>query len=258
MPLLSRQKIHAAHIRGICAGLGGAGRAGVVRRATSFFECGFPNAQVLVTTDLEIAFEAAFGSGEGIILLAGTGSVALGRDANGRTVRAGGRGPWFSDEGSAFDIGRRALKAVVLAEESRGPATALSQRVLAVHQSPDWDLLVDQIAKNPDGVFPRTFPLVAELAEKGDSVCRDILSAAAVSLAELVTSVVSRLGWRDRDIPLARIGGVYGRSKYFDAAIEAEINKRVPRVRNVVAETSPAEAAARMAARLSSAKGNAA
>ena len=96
------------------------------------------------------------------------------------------------------------------------------------------------------------------MAEKGDSVCREILSGAAVSLAELVASVVSRLGWRDRDIPLARIGGVYGRSKYFDAAIEAEINKSVPLVRNVVAETSPAEAAARMAARLSSAKGNAA
>ncbi|MFY9688403.1 MAG: BadF/BadG/BcrA/BcrD ATPase family protein [Candidatus Acidiferrales bacterium] len=248
--VLCRQKLSAGHIRGICAGLGGAGRSGVVRRATTFFERSYPNAAVRVTTDLEIALEAAFGSAEGIILVAGTGSAAFGRGENGRTARAGGRGPWFSDEGSAFDIGKRAFRAVVEAEEARGPETALSKRIFKWHQVSDWDRLLDQISKNPDDVFPKTFPLVAELAERGDEVSRGILSDAALSL--------DQLGWHNREIPVAKVGGVYGRSKHFDAAIDAELNRSLGRVRLVPVEISPAEAAARIAVQLVRAKGNAA
>jgi glucosamine kinase len=256
--VLSRQKLHAGHIGGICAGLGGAASSGVARRAATFFRGGFPNADVHVITDLEIAHEAAFGGGEGILLLAGTGSAALGREASGKTVRAGGCGPWFSDEGSAFDIGRRAFEAVVRAEEGRGPATELSQRILEWNRYHDWGLIRDSIAKNPDDVFPKTFPLVAQLADKGDAVSRAILSAAAASLAGLAVSAVNQLGWRDRDIPLSKLGGVYGRSKFFDAAIDAELKKALPRARFALTENSPAEAAVRMAIRSARAKGNAA
>ncbi|HKV06420.1 MAG TPA: BadF/BadG/BcrA/BcrD ATPase family protein [Candidatus Acidoferrales bacterium] len=256
--VLKAHKIRAAHVRGICAGLGGAGRSGVARRATTFFERGFPNAQVRVTTDLEIALEAAFGTGEGMILLAGTGSAALARDSQGRMARAGGRGPWFSDEGSSFDIGREAIRAVVLAEEGRGSATELSKRIFAWHQCRDWDSLVERIAKNPDDVFPKTFPLVAELADKDDAVARAILSTAAASLAQLAACVAEQLGWRDKEVSVARLGGVFGRSKHFDAAIETELKRLVPRARIVPVGISPAEAAGRMAIRLDGAKGNAA
>jgi glucosamine kinase len=256
--VLRHEKIHAGHIRAICAGLGGAGRPGVVRRVTTFFENSFPNARVRVTTDLEIALEAAFGSGEGLILLAGTGSAAFARDADGRTARAGGHGPWISDEGSAFDIGRRALRAVTLAKEHRGPATELSKRIFAEHQCRDWDSLTEQIVKSPDAVFPKTFPLVAQLADKGDAVAGEILTRAAASLAELAISVVNELGWRDREVPLAKVGGVYGRSKHFEAALDSALKNSIPRVRVVPVEVSPAEAAMRMAIRLDRAKGNAA
>lgn len=256
--VLKHGKIHSGHIRGICAGLGGAGRSGVARRVTTFFERGYPNAQVRVMTDLEIALEAAFGAAEGIILLAGTGSAAFGRDANGRTARAGGRGPWYSDEGSAFDIGRRAVQAVALAEEHRGPETALTGRLFEFNQSRNWDQLGEQLTKNADSVFPKTFALVAKVAEEGDAVARGILAEGAKSLAGLVVSVASELGWRDREIPVAKVGGMNGRSKYFDAAIDAALKKAIPRVVNVPVEVTPAEAAVRMAVRLGSAKGNAA
>jgi glucosamine kinase len=256
--VLGRQKIHAGHIRGICVGLGGAGRPGVARRVATFFQDGFPNASVRVTTDLEMALEAAFGAAEGIILLAGTGSAAFGRDANGRAARAGGRGPWFSDEGSAVDIGRRAFQAVVLAEEGRGPATALGKRLLKWHQCQDWDLLLEWVAKSPDEVFSKTFPLVAKVADDGDGVAREILSAAATSLAGLADCVAKQLGWRNREVPVAKVGGVFGRSKHFDAAIDAEVTRWIPRVRFVPVEISPAEAAVRVAVRLARAKGNAA
>jgi N-acetylglucosamine kinase-like BadF-type ATPase len=256
--VLSRHKLHAAHIGGICAGLGGAGTTGVARRATAFFEGGFPNARVRVTTDLDIAHEAAFGSGEGILLLAGTGTAALGRDSSGHNVRAGGHGPWFSDEGSAFDVGRRAFEAVVRAEESRGPATELSKRIFEFHQTNGWDLIRAAIAKNPDAIFPKTFPLVAHLADKDDLVSRQILSDAATSLAGLAAAAARQLGWRDRDVPLAKVGGVYSRSKFFDAAIDAELKKALPRVHFMPVEISPADAAVRMAIQSARAKGNAA
>jgi N-acetylglucosamine kinase-like BadF-type ATPase len=256
--VLKHEKINTGHIRGICAGLGGAGRAGVARRAKAFFERGYPNAQVQVTTDLEIAVAAAFGNAEGIILIVGTGSAAFGRDAHGRTARAGGRGPWFSDEGSAFDIGRRSVQAVALAEEHRGPATVLSSRVLDFLQARNWDQLSEQIAKSPDSVFPKLFPLVAELAGNGDSVSSQILAGAAASLAALVACVAHELAWRDRPVPVAKIGGAYGRSKLFDSALDSELQRALPQAFDVPVRISPADAAVQMAMRLGNAKGNAA
>jgi N-acetylglucosamine kinase-like BadF-type ATPase len=255
--VLACEKITSDDIRGICAGIGGAGRDGVAFRLKTFFERSYRNADVRVMTDLEIALEAAFGENEGIMLLAGTGSAAFGRDANGLRARAGGRGPWFSDEGSAFDIGRRAFSAIVLAQEHRGPATALAERILAWHNFHDWDSLLDQIVKNPDDVFPKTFPLVARLADENDAVARAILSGAAASLAGLALSVVNALGWRERGVPLAEVGGVFGRSEFFDAAIESELAKVVPRMRLVPVKISPAEAAVRMAVRSPCAEGHA-
>lgn len=256
--VLSMQKLHADHIGGICAGLGGAGTQAITHRATAFFEGGFPNARVRVTTDLEIAHEAAFGSDEGILLLAGTGSAAFGRDSIGKMARAGGHGPYFSDEGSAFDIGRCAFDAVIRAEEGRGPTTSLSQKLFEWHQVRDWNAIRDSIAKSPDEVFRKTFPLVAHLADEGDTVAQNILSGAACSLAQLAASAAYQLGWRDREVPLAKVGGVYGRSAFFDAAIDAELKKALPRSRFVPVEISPAEAAVRMANPSGRAKGNAA
>jgi glucosamine kinase len=256
--VMAREKITSNHIRGICAGIGGAAREGVAFRLKTFFERSYRNADIRVTTDLEIALEAAFGEGEGVMLLAGTGSAAFGRDASGVRARAGGRGPWFSDEGSAFDIGRRAFAAIVLAQENRGPATELVERILSWHRLPDWPTLLDQIFKNSDEVFPKTFPLVAQLADKDDAVSREILSGAAVSLAGLAFSVVKDLRWQERDVPLAEVGGVFGRSKFFDAAIDSELTKAIPRRQFVPVKISPAEAAVRMAVRSPCAEGHAA
>jgi len=256
--LLGRHKITSNDIRGICAGIGGAARTSVARRVTTFFERSFPKADVEVTTDIEIAFEAAFGAGEGIILIAGTGSGALGRDASGKKERAGGRGPWFSDEGSGFDIGRRAVAATLLAEENRGPATELTGRLFDYLEVRNWNSLIDYVSKEPDAVFPRGFPLVAELADNGDEVSREILSGAATSLAGLVASVAEKLGWQaahvTREIPVARIGGMHGRSRFFDAALDTELTRLLPNRKYVELAVTPAEAAVRIA---SHAKGNA-
>jgi N-acetylglucosamine kinase-like BadF-type ATPase len=256
--VMGRQKIRGDQITGVCAGLGGAGRPGVARRVVTYFERSFTKAKVHVTTDLEIALEAAFAGGEGMLLLAGTGSAAFGRDAQGRTARAGGRGPWFSDEGSAFDIGRRAVQAVLLAEESRGPETALTKRIFASHNWKDWTLLTEAVAKNPDDVFPKIYPAVAQMADRGDAVSQSILSAAAAALAGLAVAVAKEMDWQTHLFAIAQAGGVYGRSKFFDAAIAQEVAKHLPQARLIGLEISPAEAAVRMILRQAQAKGNAA
>jgi N-acetylglucosamine kinase-like BadF-type ATPase len=256
--VMARQKITADNIAAVCAGLGGAGRPGVVRRVNSYFERSFPHAEIRVTTDLEVALEAAFGCGEGILLLAGTGSAAFGRDAEGRTARAGGRGPWFSDEGGAFDIGREAVRAVSLADERRGPETALTKKIISPHHWRDWTLLFEAVSKNADDVFPKVFPFVAQLADKGDEVSQRILTSAAALLAGLALAVAGDLGWTERPSDIAKWGGVYGHSKFFDAAIEKEVTKVLPHARLIGIDISPAEAAVRMAARELRTKGNAA
>ena len=255
--VLRRQKIKAHDVSAVCAGIGGAGRPGVAKRITAFLTGSFPNARVDVTTDLEIALEAAFGADEGILLLAGTGSACFGRAASGRTARAGGRGPWFSDEGSAFDIGRRAFVAVTSAEDHRGAETALSKQLFAWHQCHNWEALLERIAKNPDDIFPQTFPLVAQLADKGDAVSRGILFGAAESLGELARCVAHELGRIDGKIPVAKAGGVHGRSKYFDAAIDSELKEALPAARVSLLGISPAQAAVHMAIRASLTAGNA-
>ncbi len=104
--------------------------------------------------------------------------------------------------------------------------------------------------KNPDDVFPRIFPLVAELGDKGDPVCESILSNAAESLTELVASVLSRLNLIDREVPIAKAGGAVGRSRFFDAAIDEGLNRVAPRARLIPLAMKPAEAAAQLAIRL--------
>jgi N-acetylglucosamine kinase-like BadF-type ATPase len=255
--VLERQHLKSSDIRGICAGIGGAGRANVAKRIATFLERGFPEAAVSVTSDLEITLQAAVGDAEGIILVVGTGSAAYGRDAEGHVARAGGRGPWFSDEGSGFDIGRRALAAVVRADEKRGPATALAARMLAFLQCRDWSQVVDSVVKNPDDVFPRIFPLVAELGDEGDVVCREILSSAAQSLVDLAGSVIEKLGMQNREVPIAKAGGTLGRSKFFDAAIEQGLHRVAPRARIISLQMKPAEAAAKIAIRLGKRKAHA-
>ncbi|MFZ3214503.1 MAG: BadF/BadG/BcrA/BcrD ATPase family protein [Candidatus Acidiferrales bacterium] len=255
--VLERHHLKASDIRGICAGIGGAGRESVAKRIATFLERAFPEAAVTVTTDLAITLNAAVGEKEGVILVVGTGSAAYGRDAQGHTARAGGRGPWFSDEGSAFDIGRRALAAVVRAEENRGPKTALSEKVLKWLGCNDWTRVLDWVIKNPDDVFPRIFPLVGELGDKGDPVAREILSAAATSLAELAASVIEKLALQDRSISIAKAGGTIGRCKFFDAAIDERLHQAAPLAQVVALQMKPAEAAAKMAIRLGKRKAHA-
>src|SRR5271157_3119977 len=124
-------KISPAQIRAVCIGAAGAARPEIATKIRNILAelMGAAPANIEVVSDAEIALEAAFGAGPGVIAIAGTGSIAYGRDTAGRIVRAGGWGFAISDEGSGHWIGRHAISAVVNAHD-QGIETALAAMIL--------------------------------------------------------------------------------------------------------------------------------
>ena len=243
-------KVEPRQIHGVCAGLAGAGRPRVVKRMMAFLVETFPEADVHVTTDFEIALETAVGEAPGVVLIAGTGSSAYGRNAAGHKLRAGGQGPWIGDEGSAFDIGRRAVAAVAHARDALEPVTLLAELIPNALQCPSWDILIETISKGPDQVFPRIFPLVLEAAEANDAPARDILLHAALSLSRIAGSVVRGLGLSGEEFVLAKCGGVFGHSEIFESALDTLLASIAPRAQISLLLEPPALGAARTAIRL--------
>jgi N-acetylglucosamine kinase-like BadF-type ATPase len=242
--------LHTNGITGVCAGLAGAGRRNVVRRVLVFLAQEFPRAVAHVTTDFEIALEAGAGAGPGVVLIAGTGSAAYGRNAAGETARAGGYGPWVGDEGSAFEIGRRAVGAVARARDQAAPITLLTEMIPAALDCTDWDELTERIMKTPDEIFPALFSVVAEAANADDSAAKEILFTSAIGLANLAMIVVRRLGMKDEEFPVVKCGGVFGHSKLLDALLDSVVVSGALRAKVLRLEIPPAVGAARIAARL--------
>src|ERR1700674_2494638 len=242
--------LRTENITGVCAGLAGAGRRNVVRRALVFRSRDFSRPVVQVATDYEIALEAAAGQGPGVVLIAGTGSAAYGRNAEGETARAGGYGPWVGDEGSAFEIGRLAVAAVARTRDQAGPITLLAEMIPAALDCPDWDDLMQRIMKNPDDIFPALFSVVAEAADAEDSAAKEILFTSAIGLGNLAMIVVRRLGMKDQAFPLVKCGGVFGHSQMLDALLDSVVVSGALRAKVSQLKISPAVGAARIAARL--------
>jgi glucosamine kinase len=244
-------KIRPTEVTAVCAGLAGAGRRSVVRRITAFLAQEFPLATAQVATDFEVALEAAAGSGPGVVLIAGTGSVAYGRNAAGETARAGGYGPWIGDEGSAFEIGRRAVSAVARTRDADAPVTLLARMIPEALECPDWDDLMLRVMKSPDDVFPKLFPVVAAAANAEDSAAKEILFGSAIGLGNLAMIVIRRLGMKEQQFALVKCGGVFGRSRMLDTLLDSVLLSGALRAKLSRLEISPAVGAARMAARLS-------
>jgi glucosamine kinase len=141
--------------------------------------------RVVVTTDIEIALAGAFAEGPGMVVSAGTGSIAVGRDRNGKQSRVGGYGWQMGDEGSGYAIGRAALGAVSRAHDGRSPRTALTERVLAASRSVDFDALVRWSAGASPAEIAALAPHVLEVATTGDRLAQGIADYAARELTQL-------------------------------------------------------------------------
>jgi N-acetylglucosamine kinase-like BadF-type ATPase len=148
---------------------------------------------VVVTTDIEIALVAAFQEGPGIVVSAGTGSVAVGRDQTGKRHRIGGYGWQMGDEGSGYAIGRAALGAVSRAVDGRSPPTALSARLLRATRSADFDALVRWAAGASPAEVAALAPHVLQVAAESDPLAQGIADYAARELSQLAICLLPRM-----------------------------------------------------------------
>ncbi|MGD0470421.1 MAG: BadF/BadG/BcrA/BcrD ATPase family protein [Terriglobales bacterium] len=207
------------HIRAICIGAAGAARPEIAAQIRSILAELIPDTaptRIAVVGDTEIALEAAFGAGPGVIAIAGTGSIVYGRDAAGHTARAGGWGFAVSDEGSGHWIGRRAISAILSAHDE-GVETALTAMVLQAWKLHTLDELVQQANSTPPPDFPCLFPIVLRAADEADSIARDLLADAGARLAELAAIVIRHLAPHPPHaalalLPVAMTGSVFRQS----------------------------------------------
>jgi N-acetylglucosamine kinase-like BadF-type ATPase len=216
-------RISPDQIRAVCIGAAGAARPEIAAKIRSILNELAPEiapANIEVFGDTEIALEAAFGAGPGVIAIAGTGSIAYGRDAAGRTARAGGWGFAVSDEGSGHWIGRRAISAILNARD-QGLETTLTSLVLQAWKLTTIDELVQQANSTPPPDFPRLFPIVLRAADAADAIARDLLADAGAKLANLAAIVVRRLAPHvplpmlpAAMLPIAMTGSVFRQSPY--------------------------------------------
>ncbi|MBD3167686.1 hypothetical protein GF324_13885 [bacterium] len=167
------------------------------------------SALVLVHHDAYIAQYGAFNGGPGVIVTAGTGSIAYGRNEKDEEIRSGGWGWMLGDEGSAWWIAREAVRAVLRAHEG-GPETGLTEKALAYFQvEKPYDIFtIVYKARYEHSKLNDLSKEVTALAEEGDEVSRAILHQAGVELGRLGTSCAHRLGIPAEQLEVALMGGV--------------------------------------------------
>lgn len=165
----------------------------------------------LVTHDAAIALTGATAGEPGVIAIAGTGSIAFGRNREGKTARAGGWGYVFGDEGGGFDIVRQALRAALRHEEGWGPKTALRDALVSSAGATSAnDLLhrfyTDEYPRERVAAFAK---LVDRMARDGDAVAREILLTGAQQLATLASAVRAQIFDEKAACRISYLGGVF-------------------------------------------------
>lgn len=230
----SGAKIDPRQLSRACVGAAGAARveiAGVVRRIVAeVIPC-----SVEVEGDMQIALQAALGVGPGAIVIAGTGSIAYGRNAQGETARAGGWGFAISDEGSAHWIGRAAVSGVLRAVDDFGgnpgtqPMSSLFGEMRFIWKVESFEELARAANSNLD--FAVLFPAVLAAADAGDKLAQQTLAQAAGELARLARIVLQRVfPERHEAVPLAMAGGVFRHSPTIRELFYNEVRAAHPNV----------------------------
>ncbi|HEU5217800.1 MAG TPA: BadF/BadG/BcrA/BcrD ATPase family protein [Gemmatimonadales bacterium] len=203
--------------------------------------------RTIVTGDLDIALEAAFGAEPGVVLVSGTGSVAVGRVPGGVIHRRGGYGWQMGDEGSGYALGRAALLAVGQAHDSRGHTTLLTELLLTRGPVKEFDELVRWSTTAEPSEVAALALLVFDAAERKDAVAGKIVTEAAKSLADLAGSLVGFYG-KSGAIAVALAGGNLATGRALRAPV-LESLKKVSRFVLRDAPLDPAEGALALARR---------
>ena len=242
-------KLGMNDIAAVCAGLAGAAQPESQHKMKKLLSEEFPTQTLQVCTDVDLKLEAT-GEGRAIVLNVGTGTFAVGRDLNGQAARVGGHGPLLGDEGSAYDVGRRAMIAALRASDRGSKDSPLAARILHDLRAEDWEELQLRVYRVPDEVFPAIFPVVTAAADEGDPEARRLLQDAAEELAALVADLMERLKLNGEKFLLVKSGGMAGHSAFFDKLLDERLRMAAPNAVFGSLVMTAAQAAARLALRL--------
>lgn len=221
----------------ICAGIAGAGdqvsRSNLLDSLVS--KSGIPAVQIHLVSDAKLALRTAFGETEpGILIIAGTGSILMGRQDDGTLLRAGGWGSLLGDEGGGYKIGLAGLKAVADNFDG-GPSTRLKVLLCERHEICDKEMLRERVYRK--GLKIQTIaPLVLEAANKGDGVASQIVQ-------HQVLAIIVRLQWllrkMSRDAAAISFAGGLFNDTYFRNTVTARIQKHIPNCNLIERVTTP-------------------
>jgi glucosamine kinase len=180
-----------SNVTSTCIGLAGVAIADYVSWVRENFEyrVGGP---LQIVGDEQIALEAAFRGGRGVLVLAGTGSNVVARSADGVTVRVGGWGPAIGDEGSGNWIGSQALRAAFRSYDA-GEDSLLLQRIRQHWHFARIEEVVAEANRVPGPDLAALTPVVLACAEEGDAVARRVLVNAGRELADLAVLAIEKL-----------------------------------------------------------------
>jgi N-acetylglucosamine kinase-like BadF-type ATPase len=235
------------------AGLRGLSIPGRREAALAELQAHFPRQRISISNDALIAQWGGLGGQPGVALLAGTGSIALARHADGREARSGGYGYLVSDEGGAFWLGREAIGASLRALDGRGPPTALAQGLLRATRQENLLDLVGWLYRGHSQVerVAHLAPSVTRAATLNDPVARDIVKRGAHALADLASSAARQL-WADappNPLHVARCGGVWTAGDVLRKPFDRALRRTLPTGRSSPPRLSPVGGALLLAMR---------
>jgi N-acetylglucosamine kinase-like BadF-type ATPase len=233
----------------ICLGIAGVDRPADAKTVGNIMRRIGSHAKTLVVNDAVVALQAGAGEGPGVVLIAGTGSIAYGRNTASQAARSGGWGYLLGDEGGGFWIGRAALSAVVRQFDGRGPSTQLTELVLTQMGLTSPSELIHEIYYRDlhRHAIAGLAALVEAAADAGDAVAGHILSRAATELAAAAASVITRLGMRGDTFPVVLSGGIFRGIPSLVADVELRLSETAPRAVPKLLDVEPAAGAVRLA-----------
>ena len=234
----------------LCVGVAGVGRDNERQALWQALASRDVAEEVVVHADATVALDDAFGEGPGVLLIAGTGSVAFGRGPTGTFARCGGWGPYFGDEGGGAWIGRKALSVVTAAADGREPETALTGAILTAAEVNEVPELVPWAAAATPSKLATLAPVVMSVADSGDLRANALLTLAVEELMLHLRTLARQLFVDERAaVPVALAGGLMAKGTTLRKRLEHRLKSAVPGAQVRVEEVVPVRGAVRGALR---------
>lgn len=236
-------------IDSICLGMAGVDRPGEMALVRTIVDRIVVSPHVTIVNDALVALEAGAPARPGVVLISGTGSIAYGRNADGWAARAGGWGHILADEGSGYWLGRQALRAVMRQSDGRGPATALTARLLEHYQVARAQDLVRTVYSGnlKPSAIATLASIVQAAASDGDDIATRIIDVGASELSATAASVAGRLQMSHCSVVLA--GGIFRAVPRMREAVTVHLSSRLPGSQIHPLDIEPAMGAVRLALR---------